>query len=169
MIPAPYGKLIRRHARTGAVVDTNLLLLLWIGSFDRELVSRFKRTRSYLPTDFDLLLSVLQPLSKLVVTPHILTKVSNLSGQLPEALCHEFRTQQANSFSQHEERTMPATRLLAHEAFPQLGLTDVGLMELAAAGLLVVTDDLPLTLSLEARRLPVFNFTRLRRSLPGYL
>lgn len=169
MIPAPFGKLVRRHAKSGVVVDTNLLLLLWIGSFDRTLVPRFKRTSSYLQTDYDLLLVLLEPLSKLIVTPHILTEVSNLCGQLPEALCQEFRAQLAATCSQHEERSVPATLLLAHRAFPQLGLADVGLVELAAKGSLVVTDDLPLTLSLQAQRLPILNFTHLRRSLPGYL
>ena len=169
MIPPGFSKLVRRHARNGAVVDTNLLLLLWIGSFDRELIPRFKRTSSFLLTDFDLLVTLLKPLSRLVVTPHILTEVSNFSGYLPDPLRDLFRSQLVSIIGDCDERTAPSATLTSRPSFPRLGLTDVALVELAASGVLVVTDDLPLSLSLQERRLPFLNFTRLRRELPGYL
>ena len=60
------------------VVDTNLLLLLVIGITDRSLIAKHKRTRSFEAEDFDLLVSVLAGYDQVVVTPHIMTEVSNL-------------------------------------------------------------------------------------------
>lgn len=63
-------------------VDSNLLLLLVVGLFRRQLVPQFKRTRAYTVEDFDLLQSVLLQYSELVVSASVLTEVSNLVSHL---------------------------------------------------------------------------------------
>jgi hypothetical protein len=50
---------IERNKRFGVLLDTNLLLLDLIGQFNREHISRFKRTQTFTPTDYDLLRKVL--------------------------------------------------------------------------------------------------------------
>ena len=75
--------LIARYRERGAVVDTNLLLLFLIGSYRVDLIRRFKRTQRYFPDDFHLLRRFLSEFRQIVVTPHILTEVTNLALQLP--------------------------------------------------------------------------------------
>jgi hypothetical protein len=45
-----------RNARSrGILIDTNLFVLLIVGSGNRQRISQFKRTRRYTPEDWDLL------------------------------------------------------------------------------------------------------------------
>jgi hypothetical protein len=74
--------LLARHRAAGIIVDTNLLLLLLIGSHNPTLISSFKRTTRYTASDFHLLVETLALFSTLLTTAHILTEVSNLAGQL---------------------------------------------------------------------------------------
>ena len=48
------GQLIQRYSQSGIIVDTNILLLYFVGN------CKHRRTRQYLPTDHDLLLKVLK-------------------------------------------------------------------------------------------------------------
>jgi hypothetical protein len=79
-------ELVNRFRSKGALVDTNLLLLLLIGSYDRALVGErgFKRVAKYTVEDFATLVLFLRHFKRSVTTPHILTEVSNLAGQLPD-------------------------------------------------------------------------------------
>ena len=69
-----------RNARLkGLLADTNLLVLLIVGSVNRDRVSRFKRTTDYSPADWDLLTGILEQISPRFTIPHILAEVSALS------------------------------------------------------------------------------------------
>ena len=151
-------QLIRRHSRSGVALHTNLLLPLWIGSFDRELLSKFKRTKKYAEY-FYLLATLIEPVSRLFITPHVLTEVSNLAGQLGEDRCQSFRQQIAHLIQQCHEHSVPSASLASNSLFPRLGLTDVALTELAGQNVLVLTDDFPLYLELSNQEHPVIYFT----------
>lgn len=47
--------LISKHRENGVLIDSNLLLLLLVGMFDRNLIERIKRLNKYSVRDFDLL------------------------------------------------------------------------------------------------------------------
>jgi hypothetical protein len=149
----------------GVAIDTNLLLLLWIGGFNPDLVGRFKRTKKYGFADFELLRALVNELDRLVVTPHVLTEVSNFAGQLPEETCHAFRSAIVQVVREAVERVVPAATLADSVLFPRLGLTDVALHDAARSGVLIVTDDLPLHVELSRSKLPSLNFTHLRAAL----
>lgn len=61
---------------TEAFIDANLLVLLVVGSVDRRLVARHRRTRTFLPEDYDRLVEVIQDV-QVFVTPNTLTEASN--------------------------------------------------------------------------------------------
>lgn len=153
---------VHRHRRSGVALDTNLLLPWWVGSFDRGLLSRFKRTRKY-SESFDLLLALTKPISRLFITPHVLTELSNLAGQLDTTVCESFREQIARIIQSCDERTAPSASLVVQSSFPRLGLTDVALAELAGRNVLLLTDDLPLYLELISQKRPVIYFTYVLR------
>src|SRR5207237_10295950 len=76
--------LLSRHRGGSILIDTNILLLLFVGAFDRKLIATFKRTATFLPDDFDLLLRLIGLVPRIVTTPHVLAEVNSLSGQLGE-------------------------------------------------------------------------------------
>jgi hypothetical protein len=78
--------LVRRHGRAAVFFDTNILLLLVVGFYDRQLISQFKRTLSYTPEDYDLVDAFVGEFENIVTTSSVLTEVSNLAGQLNCAL-----------------------------------------------------------------------------------
>ncbi|MFN3326862.1 MAG: hypothetical protein ACK5AZ_25495 [Bryobacteraceae bacterium] len=78
-----------RNARiNGVLVDTNLLVLLVVGSVDRERVSRFKRTSDYSSADWDLLTGILEQISQRYTVPHVLAEVSALTDLRGPELDH---------------------------------------------------------------------------------
>ncbi len=151
-----------RFREAGVAIDTQLLLLLWIGGFDRQLIGRFKRVRQYIETDFDLLLAVVEMCPRLVTTPNVLTEVINLAGQLPEQTAWEFREELRRMIPTWDERVFPSRERVQSESFLKLGLADSTLEGLARQNVLVLTDDFPLYGSLEGLGLPALSFTHLR-------
>lgn len=162
-------RLIAKHRRTGLLVDTNLLLLLWIGTYERDRIRRFKRTSQFTETDFDLLFSLVAKFDRLITTPNILTELSNLSGHLEEPLRSRFRIQAAEAIDSLEERYVAARESSALESFPRLGLTDASVESIAAKGTLVITDDLGLYLQLSGLGHEVINFTHYRAGAYGWV
>jgi len=152
---APYRK-------AGALIDTNLLLLLFVGSHARDLIQNFKRTRLYSLQDYDIIDQLARFFHPIATTPNILTEVSNLCGQFPDKIHAEvFET------FRHQILVLTETYVHSHEAskaddFPSLGLTDSVISIIAERGLLVITDDFPLSNRLAARSLRVINFNHLR-------
>ncbi len=74
--------LLARYKRKGVLVDSNLLLLLFVGLFDPARIKKFKRTGHFSEVDFRLLVNFLAYFDKAITTPHILTEVSNLAGPI---------------------------------------------------------------------------------------
>ena len=70
----------------GLLIDSNLLLLLFVGLRDRDRIQKFKRTAQFTIRDFERLAAFIRRFKEVVTTPSILTEVSNLLGQLPESL-----------------------------------------------------------------------------------
>jgi hypothetical protein len=168
VIPKHLFKILNRHRQSGVAIDSNLLLLLWIGSFDRSLITRFKRTQKYTEADFDLLFNLLKRVRLIVTTPHILTEVTNLAGQLPEQMAEEFRSEIRNVVEQISERYFSFKIAAAEACFISLGLTDCTLTLLARRKILVLTDDLPLYAKLNSDGLAVINFTHIRSEAYGW-
>ena len=65
----------------GYFLDTNLFVLLVVGSESRDLISKHRRLEHYSDEDYDILLEVLRDADQLFVTPNTLTETSNLVSQ----------------------------------------------------------------------------------------
>ncbi len=70
-------ELIYKYSNKGLLIDTNILLLYFVGSFDRQHIEKFKRTSQFTIKDFDYLVILLDRFDTLVTTPNILTEVNN--------------------------------------------------------------------------------------------
>lgn len=75
-----YGK---QFDKRGVLIDTNLLILLLIGEFDKSLVNTYKRLSAYQVVDFELLKKIIDEFSEIIYTPNILTEVTNLTDSVP--------------------------------------------------------------------------------------
>ena len=154
--------LIGRHRRNGVLVDTNILLLYFIGRFDRALIPRFKRTQQFVGEDYDTLAGLLGKFNRVLTTPHILAEVNSLAGQLGEPFRSDWFRQFAECIGLLNERYIPSREASGLPIFVRLGLTDSATARLAGSPLLVMTDDLALYLHLSGEGVDVINFNHIR-------
>ncbi|MCU1244433.1 MAG: hypothetical protein JWN02_343, partial [Acidobacteria bacterium] len=140
----------------------NLLLLLVVGTFERARIATFKRLKAFPTEDFDLLRAIVAKFHRLVVTPNVLTEVSNLAGGLPSNVLDAcFRTF-GNAILAAEEMMISSASVAPLPEFRRFGLTDATIVQVAAAPVLILTVDLDLAIHLAAQSLPVLNFNHIR-------
>jgi hypothetical protein len=144
------------------LIDTNLLLLLFVGEYSPHLLSQFKRTQQFNIDDLLLLKSIIHQFNRLLTTPSILTEVSNLSNQLPNHVKQDYFSTFANQVELFEERYIPSINITKTAEFTKFGLTDATIHQISTQGALIVTIDFPLANMLESRGLSVINFNHLR-------
>lgn len=171
MSRSEFDLLVQRHRRFGILVDTNLLLLLWIGRWKPTEISRHNRTSAFTSAEFELLEKLLNLFSRVVVTPCILTEASNLAAQLQNSrdrkhnkneAIRRLRTRIATEINSLDERYLPSIEVAAHLDFSRFGLTDIGVQMIAHDELLVLTDDLDLYLLLAEHNVSVVNFNHIK-------
>ena len=140
------------------VVDTQLLVLLVVGSASIDYVARHKRLHAYTGADFALLCQIIGHPPKLQATPNTLTETANLIDDIPgPARLHIARTF-AEIVSNLLETYVPSRTAVARPEFERLGLTDAVLLDDGLADATLLTADLLLYLAaLQAGR-PVRNF-----------
>jgi hypothetical protein len=127
------------------LLDANLLLVLAIGMHDPIFIERHKRTKGeYRPSDFELIVDLIDFFGNTLSTPSVLTEVSNLlpQGGLPEGMKRSLLGRFAEVVRFLEERYMPSGELSTHDQFVVFGLTDIAVLEAAVArNCLIVTAD----------------------------
>jgi rRNA-processing protein FCF1 len=149
-----------RNLRAGVVVDTNLFVLLLVGRYDLSKLERFRATRKYDSKIFHLLERLVSRFSRAFTTAHIVTEVDNLSRQVDKQEWRGISQTLAGMISSLSEVNFRSEELIAQSVHPIIGITDCSVVELAIRDMLIVTDDLPLTIQLERRRLAVINLSR---------
>jgi hypothetical protein len=156
-------ELASKHKKTGILVDTNILLLYFVGCVDRNLIAQFKRTRNFSEDDFLILLRTLDLFDgKVVTTPNILSEVNSLSGQLPQKLRFQYFAVFAEGLSHFDEKYVRSDRASQMTEFCEFGLTDAGIAYLSDKKCAVLTDDLPLYHYLANSGVDAINFNHLR-------
>jgi len=156
------GSLIGRYRGGGVLVDTNLLLLYFVGAYDTSQLQNPSRTDQFEPEDFVVLDAFMRQFDQVVTTPHVLAETSNLLGQLRDhvkAACFPLLRQ---SISLMREHRPPAATIGADPGFLQFGITDAAIAEASPGAYLVLTDDLPLYGYLGGRGVDVLNFNNIR-------
>lgn len=155
--------LLRQISRQNLLLDSNLLLLLLVGSYNRSLIASFKRVGSFSLRDYELLERIVAGFRDLVATPHILTEVSNLANSLPVPLKEFWFDHFALRIARIDERYIPAKELVTLPEFSIFGITDTALALLAKGTLLVTADD-RLCSHLQRRQLLAISFNQMRSS-----
>lgn len=156
--------LISRYKYKGILVDTNILLLYFVGTIRRTRISQFGRTKQFTPQDFDLLILFLSDFATMATTQSILTEVSNFIDKLGEPERTDCYGLLAVEISSLQESCIPSRDIASTEwPFAAFGLTDCGIVETAKRHqYLVLTDDLKVANFLRSEGVDTINFNDLR-------
>lgn len=157
--------MIQKYASRGIIIDTNILLLYFVGELNQERIARFKRTRQFTVIDYERLCEFLENFSRIVTTPNILTEVSNLIHQLGEpdrSTCYALLANKVEVL--HESYVQSQNVASTDWMFLEYGLTDCGIAKLAKQSYLVLTDDLKATSCFLSQGVDVLNFNHLREA-----
>jgi hypothetical protein len=153
-------RLIEKHRANGLLIDSNLLVLLFVGRTNRRRISNFKRTSAYGVSDYELLEQLVSVFGRTLTTPHVLTEVSNLTT-LSRAELSNIREIMKQSVEIMEELHEPSRVVVRDQAFYRLGIADAAISTVCA-NVLVLTDDFDLYDSLGRRGIDAINFNHLR-------
>lgn len=154
----PFENIFNNYRNKGILIDSNILLLFLVGTYNPLRIQNFKRTQKYTVEDFDLLKSFVKFFTKVITTPNILTEVSNLCSDLPE----QFKLEFVKQIEVLKEHYVPSSEISKLEHFKKYGLTDSGIINLVKGKYLVLSDDLPLVGYLQSKYIDAINFTNLR-------
>jgi len=148
--------------KTKLFVDTNILLLYIVGSLSLDRITRHKRTDTFTVEDYWLLDSLLAKFGGIVVTPNVLTEVSNLLGQTDEKARWALLAWLGSRVPALDEHYVPSHQAVEAPEFSRLGLADASILSCSTQGMTVLTDDVHLYLALQRRGVEVINFNHLR-------
>ncbi len=159
---------LQRHRDEGILLDTNVLLLLWLAKFDPRLIGG-KRLEKYTPEDAVLLAGYVGQFKRILTTSTILTETSNLaalvlSGDRKLALFRRLFPLFGVSPPKGFHRCAVDGLTLDESIFVRLGFTDASTAATVGTQHLLLTDDLDLYLATQAQGAPAINFTHMREA-----
>ncbi len=154
--------LLSRYRRKGALIDTNLLLVYFLGSLDVKEIPKYKRTKMYTEEDFYILSKIITYMENIVTTPSILTEISNLSWQLPEHILKKYTGVFVRGINALQEDYLPSKEISKTNEIHRFGITDAGIFLSAKDRYLVITDDFRLSQYLQFQKIDVINFNHIR-------
>lgn len=135
----------------GYFLDSNLLVLLVVGSVDVAIIPRHRRLEGYTVADFETLRAILDLGRRIFVTPNTLTEASNLLRQHGEPERSRLMVQLRYLIGESEEIVITSAQASTNSEFQRLGLTDAALLEAVSAETPLITVDLSLYLAALAK------------------
>lgn len=130
--------------RKPIITDTSPLLLLLMGLYDKNAIEEFKRLSKYDSDDYDLLFQFTAK-RKIIVTPQVLSEVSNFAKELKQNKFSEFIEGNKPTLEKILEEYIPKVNILASKEVVKFGFTDTSIILAAKENnALVLTDDFPL-------------------------
>jgi rRNA-processing protein FCF1 len=157
------NRLVAQYRHNGILIDTNILLLLFVGRFDPKRITRFKNTEKFTEDDFALLEILLENFTRLITTPYILAEVNSFANQFGEPIRSLYFKKFAEQISLLDEVYTPGSTLASIPEFVRYGLTDLSIFAAAREKVIVLTDDGRFADFLSHNQLDVLNFDHLRR------
>lgn len=156
--------LFEKYRGKGVLVDTNLLLLLLVGSIGVKHLSEFKPTanRGFTASDHKLLCWMIDQFPRILTTPHILTEVSNYADHFKGERRSLLIDEVARLSRQADEHYQKSQELVGRQGFREFGLTDTAIASIPAGRFLVLTVDFPLAAWLQKSGVDVVNFNHYR-------
>ena len=151
-------RLFRKYKSKGLMIDTNILLVYFVGLYSPEAVGNLKRTKEYNLNDFYTIFRIIEYFKQVITTPNILTELSNLSKRYPD----EFKTIFSENVKNVKELYLESFIASSKDHFKIVGLTDSALIELSKNNYLIITNDLPLFHYLQNVNVDAINYNHIR-------
>lgn len=149
---------------SGFFIDANLFVLLVVGSVGTGMIAKHRRLRGYSEEDYETLISLLDRVDRVFVTPNTLTETSNLLAQHADPERSRFFQKLQFVIHESEEVVVASAAASSNSEFKRLGLTDAALLEVASEETPLVTVDVDLYLAALAKgKETAVNFTHLRK------
>lgn len=150
------------------LLDSNLLILLCVGSAGADYVSRHKRLRAFDTADVNLLQRAVGAARQLWILPNIATETSNLIRHFPlpdRNLFSEALKRVALEFS---ELPIASSGAVERTEYLRLGLADAAILKALEQerDLLLMTSDLGLFLAAIQQNFLAVNFNHLKAQRP---
>ncbi len=114
------------------IIDSNLLLLLVVGSASISYIGKHDRLRGYSQTEFETLGKLVSEFSEIVSIPHVWAEVSNLARQIKGPAQRSILEKLSTFISTTKELNLPSRNGVLRDEFYRLGLTDSVLLHLCA-------------------------------------
>jgi len=105
-----------------ALIDTNLLVLLVVGTTKKEYISEHKRTNIFTERCYNELLSLLEVFDSIWITSHCLAEVSNLLKYTHEKQAKELLSTLSGICLNYNESHMAKADIFASEFYLRLGV-----------------------------------------------
>ena len=116
----------------GIVIDTNVLLLLLVGSYDPRCIEGHRRLSTrYSVSDFDKLTSFLANYDRLVVVPSSLSEISNLISYSDDPVSTGIKLSFCAFVREALEVYSPSAKIIETNEFRWLGLSDAAQIQAA--------------------------------------
>lgn len=147
---------------TALVLDSNLVILLIVGITDRNLIGKHRRLRAYSLDDFEYLLNLIRNHGPIIVSPNVLTEVSNLCRQISEPVHRQISSFLERFIADASEEYVASNLAIQNDQFAQLGLTDAVILEQMDAARLLLTADHDLYIAARRRNHRAINFNHVR-------
>lgn len=113
------------EAPNNVFIDTDPLLLFLVGTYDLDLISKFRRLKGkYTDKDFQILRQFLTRAGIIVVTPGVLSEVSNL---VKDRYHSDLIKSNNGILSQVKELYTPKDDILKSDALYKFGFTDTSI------------------------------------------
>src|ERR1035438_4328031 len=106
------------------VVDTNLLVLLVVGSASRHYIKKHKRLTEFSTDDFELLVELIGQFPEMVLLPHILAEVSSFSRHIENPARSKVQETFGTLITTTKEIPLQSVNGVQRGEFQELGLTD---------------------------------------------
>lgn len=147
------------------VIDTNLLLLLVIGSVENgRHIQTSKRLGDFDLNDYDVLLKIIATFDNVCITPYIATEISNLIDLKDHALVLAFKIASV-LFSEFKQINVCIEKDCSDDFFLRYGITDASLIGLANTHSILTNDNrlLPALFSIEGADVIPFEALRVSK------
>ena len=138
-------------------MDTNVLLLLIVGSLREDYIGKKAHFRNFDLDDFRLVARIASEATSHISTPNVLTEASNFLGSGHQQIVSGAVAEFAKYVAVLQEFYLPSMDIVTSLEFNALGLTDAGILRLADDKTCVVSVDFHLCNRLEGKGVKVIN------------
>lgn len=124
------------------LIDTNLLVLLLVGSLNPSLIGKQRRVRSFDRFDFARVSGIASNAPRHITVPNVLTEASNLLGSGKQEICEGCAAALGHYANAVAEIYEPSDAIARMSGYQRFGLADMSVVEVARKeGAMVLTSE----------------------------